>query len=399
MKSPSLFKEPPIHSIMHSISTNEKNIFFRCVEDANDAVMLTDVTGKLIYVNKAWCNIYGYFPEEVLGKTPNVLRSGRQSDDFYRSMWMEIGDPKRGYWRGELVNKAKDGHEVPVLLSITPHRSPDGEITAYMGIALNMAETKRLESEVIRQDRLASVGLLASGLAHEIGTPLGVIRGRAEYLAMQSKELPQIESGLNIIIGQIDRISKLIYSLLHLSRTGETHEEEATNFSSPLRSVLSLLSQELSQSNIEVTTNLKDEIVVRADPIKLEQVILNLIVNSIHAIREKSCHDSNSSRSITITAREQKEAWHIQFSDTGCGISKENIKKVFSPFFTTKDVGEGTGLGLAICARIIESWGGSIWAESDGVNGTSFNVLLQRRYQAHQQKSHTVVPSDKASAD
>jgi PAS domain S-box-containing protein len=164
------------------------NIFFRCVEDSNDAIMISDRGGVLVYVNPAWCRVYGYTKEEAIGNSPRLLHSGLQTSEFYRDMWASIQDLNRGYWKGELVNKAKDGTLVPVLLTITPFKNEDGSILGYMAIAVDITYKKELEAKVAHQDRLASIGLLASGLAHEVGTPLGVVRGRAEFLMMKAPD-------------------------------------------------------------------------------------------------------------------------------------------------------------------------------------------------------------------
>jgi PAS domain S-box-containing protein len=171
----------------HLLDGQAEQIFYQCVEDCFEPIMVTDKKGILRYVNPAWALTYGFDRDEVIGKNPRVLRSHLQDDAFYKAMWAQILDPSIGFWRGEVTNKAKDGRLVPVLLTITPYRKADGEIVGYMGIAVDLTDHKRLETQVLRQDRLASIGMLASGLAHEIGNPLGVIRGRAELLASQVK--------------------------------------------------------------------------------------------------------------------------------------------------------------------------------------------------------------------
>src|SRR5690606_13193606 len=105
-----------------------------CVEDSDEAIMISDRKGTLVYVNPAWCRIYQYTAEEAVGNTPSLLHSGIQDKSFYRKMWDDITNPEKGSWKGELVNRAKDGTLVPVLLTITPYRGDDGSILGYMGI-------------------------------------------------------------------------------------------------------------------------------------------------------------------------------------------------------------------------------------------------------------------------
>ena len=127
-------------------------VFLRCVEDCFEPIMLTDRSGRLTYVNPAWVLTYGYSKEEAIGSTPRLLRSSGQSDAFYRAMWGEILNPEIGFWRGEVLNRAKDGHLVPVLLTITPYRESSGAIAGYMGIAVDLSDQKKMEHQILHQD-------------------------------------------------------------------------------------------------------------------------------------------------------------------------------------------------------------------------------------------------------
>lgn len=361
--------------------TSEKNVFYRCVEDSNEAIMITDVQGVLFYVNKAWQRIYGYSLEEAVGNTPRMLRSRYQTEEFYREMWRQILDPKKGYWRGELVNRAKDGAEVPVLLTITPYRN-SGVTEGYMGIAVDMTHQKEMEAQIIRQDRLASVGLLASGLAHEVGTPLGVIRGRAEYLSFLAGENAKLKEGLEVIVQQIDRISKLIYSLLHLARADRSETARPIIAADAFRQVAILTEQKRRQLGITLDVEISDNVRVVAENDRLTQVALNLTMNSIHAIEAAAQRDPGREKRILVSAEEHGNSWEILFSDTGTGISEENLKNLFKPFFTTKDVGAGTGLGLVISLQIVQSWGGNMTVSSAEGKGTTFKILLPKAKKA-----------------
>ncbi|MBI3534614.1 MAG: PAS domain S-box protein [Deltaproteobacteria bacterium] len=327
------------------LQSDPMNVFFRCVEDSSETIMITDKSGTLIYVNPAWTKTYGYTRAEVLGQAPRVLHSEHHNLEFYTKMWSDILNIKKGYWKGEVINRAKDGTLIPVLLTITTFKSLTGEILGFMGIALDIHEQKQLEDKVAHQDRLASIGLLSSGLAHEIGTPLGVIRGRAEILQTQTKDT-HIKNGLDVIISQIDRISKLIGSLLRVSRS----------------------STDVKMTRVNVLNVVNDVL-----------VLLNLTMNSIHAI-QKSIKDciTHKPHVFSITSGGHMEHVCICVSDTGCGISKENMKKLFQPFFTTKKSGEGTGLGLPIVAKLMDEMQGEISVESIENKGTVFKIILKK---------------------
>lgn len=240
---------------------------------------------------------------------------------------------------------------------------------------------KQSEAQILLQDRLASIGLLASSLAHEIGTPLGVIRGRAEYLGFQVGENENLKKNLDIIVSQIDRVSKLIRSLLNLARGNQTGNLDAVLLNSVVSEVVELMGHELRKFGIQVENRLTVEarVQVRAEAESLHQVVLNLLVNAVHAIEVAIQEGRQTGHFIRIQAQEVQSQWMLNIQDSGCGISRANLGNLFKPFFTTKDIGVGTGLGLVTCYRIIQSWGGSIQVESQEGAGTTFHVFLPKQ--------------------
>lgn len=358
------------------LESDKDNVFFRCVEDSSEAIMITDVDGLLVYVNPAWSKVYGFSLDEALGKSPKLLHSGHQDDEFYRRMWEQIRDPAIGHWKGELINKAKDGTLVPVLLTITGYRSQDlGDISGFMGIAVDLTAQKELESKIAHQDRLASVGMLASGLAHEIGTPLGVIRGRAELIEMHESD-PELKSSVRIITSEIDRISKLIRSLLRVSRSFSDVHIDDVLVANVIQEVLALVGQNLRDEHIAVQIDIPAGLKVRADFSRMQQVLLNLIMNSIHAVRKAQVLGRTEGHFLKFSHDLDEGKVRICVEDSGCGIPPENMKKLFRPFFTTKDIGEGTGLGLAIVSQLVREMAGQISVQSKVGVGTVFSVEL-----------------------
>ena len=236
------------------------------------------------------------------------------------------------------------------------------------------------EAQILMQDRLASVGLLASSLAHEIGTPLGVIRGRAEYLELQLRNDPQIKKNVDVIISQIDRVSKLIRSLLNLARGDQMKSAGQIFLNETVIEVIDLMAHELKKHGIEVRNELTQNILVkvRGEAEPLHQVLLNLLVNSVHAIETAIKEGRDSDHFIRISAQDLDSRWALNVEDSGCGISEKNLKNLFKPFFTTKEIGVGTGLGLATSYRIIESWRGSIQVKSIEGKGAEFQILLPK---------------------
>ncbi len=351
--------------------TDTDNVYYRCVEDCSEAIMISDFSGKLVYVNPAWSRSYGYSREEALGETSRILRSGLQSKEFYEGIWKKILDPAVGHWRGELTNKAKDGTLVPVLLTITPVRDAAKEIKGFMGIAVDMTAMKEMEAKVAHQDRLASVGTLASGLAHEIGTPLGVVRGRAEFLMMKSND-PETKRELEVITTQTDRISKLIRSLLRVSRSFSDAVMTDVSVLEVAQEIISLVGQNFRNEGVSIHLEVPADYTIRADFARLEQVFLNLVMNSLHAIQKAKADGRSVGHALRIRAMKSGGTDRIEVQDTGCGISPENLRRLFKPFFTTKDVGQGTGLGLAIVSQLLSEMDSRITVESEIDQGAVF---------------------------
>ncbi|MGK5085397.1 ATP-binding protein [Bdellovibrionota bacterium FG-1] len=279
---------------------------------------------------------------------------------------------------GEILDLRKDGKPISVDVSSKPYiyQGTPARLTSIRDIG-NRKET---EGKLLLQDRLASVGLLASSLAHEIGTPLGVIRGRAEYLGMQASENPSVQKNVAVIISQIDRVSKLIRSLLNLARGDNTGTVGSVSLSQSVSDVLDLMAHEFRKKAVLIDNQLPPPpgLLVKGVSEALHQVILNLLVNSSHAIGTAIENGRHLEHFVRITLEDQGKQVVMAISDSGCGISTANMKNLFKPFFTTKDIGVGTGLGLATSYKIIESWGGNISAESRENAGTTFKIALTK---------------------
>ena len=361
-------------------------MFYGCVEGCNEAIMITDTAGRLIYVNPAWIHIYGYSSEEALSGTPAMIHSGYHDREFYEKMWSSINNPQLGHWKGEVINRSKSGTMIPVLLTIAPVKDFLNNIVGHMGIALDISTQKQLEAKLLQQDRLASIGVLSSGLAHEVGTPLGVVRGRAEYLMMQpeTKVNAILASSLQTIISQIDRISRLIHSLLRYSRATDDVRCYDLELKPVVDEVIALLGQNLKTNAVTLKVEIPEGLRLYADFNRLQQILLNLMVNAIQAIQEVKKQNSAETKerdyeikiSAAPVASSQRGIVRISVSDSGCGIPPENIRKLFQPFFTTKDVGQGTGLGLAIVSKIAQEMNGEVQVESVNRVGAVFSVLL-----------------------
>ena len=256
-------------------------------------------------------------------------------------------------------------------------------------------EKLRLEQELRHSERLASVGRLAAGLAHEIGTPLNIIGGRAEFLLRRPRSIEELRDNLDIIRSQSDRITAIVRQLLEFSRRREPIFRPI-DLLALLDNVKHLLAHQLQQKDIRVETEGPSALPkISADPDLLQQVFINLYSNSLHALGPSGVIKIGmelTDRGL-IQAPLPASPWlRISFEDNGAGIAPEHIHRVFDPFFTTKDIGEGTGLGLSVSYGIIRDHGGDIHVESEPGRFTRFIIYLsteppkQMRY--HDQNSN-----------
>jgi PAS domain S-box-containing protein len=274
----------------------------------------------------------------------------------------------------EAIGLRKDGGEIYMALS-SRTVTLKGQKVSLIAVR-DLTQRKQMESQILQQDRLASLGLLASSLAHEIGTPLGVIRGRAEMLNKSTDE--KTKSTSELIVSQIDRIAKLVNSLLHIARGQQSAAAMDVSVGHVLDDVLNLMGPEIEQKGITLKVSTPGDVTAKAESGPLGQVILNILVNAIHAIEMAKKQKPSDPREISLEITQSAVDVEIKIRDTGCGISEKNLSRLFQPFFTTKDIGLGTGLGLATSYKLVDSWGGSIQVESKEGVGSAFKILLRK---------------------
>jgi signal transduction histidine kinase len=273
----------------------------------------------------------------------------------------------------EQIEQADSGDEVEYLSE--EFRRLAQELDTARARLVDESERKlELERELRRADKLAAIGTLASGLAHEIGTPLNVIRGRAEHLLSNRQNPPRTAEGLEIIINQIDRISRIVRMLLNLGSRRE-RSFAVCDLRPIVQRTLALLETEAARRDVECKVDLGDApLPVRCDADQLQQVFVNLGVNALDAM-EGGGTLTVALRRIGMGAR---PTVRIVFADTGPGISSEIRARIFDPFFTTKEPGKGTGMGLAVSETIVRDHEGEIAVESTEA-GARMTITLPLR--------------------
>jgi two-component system NtrC family sensor kinase len=237
-----------------------------------------------------------------------------------------------------------------------------------------------LDERLLQSQKLAAIGQLSAGIAHEINNPLAIIRQEAEWMQLlltkeeiaRPQEREELKGSLRQIVQQVDRCTEIVRNLLDFARKREP-VIQAVDVNRTVEDMTMLVEKEARHHNIKIVREYDQNLpAIYSDAPQLRQVFLNLLTNAAHAIGKDG--------TITITtSRQGNGAVHIMISDTGCGIPPEDLKKIFDPFFTTKAEGKGTGLGLSICHGIIQRLGGEIGVQSTVGQGATFTIVLPRR--------------------
>ncbi len=258
-----------------------------------------------------------------------------------------------------------DGSLVDV--EVTSSRLRDGGSLAIQSVMRDITERKRLQEHLRRTERLAELGTLASGMAHEIGTPMNVIMGRAEHL-MQRTSDEKTKKGLQIIVTQVERITKIMNQLLSMARR-RPGERRPVDLRRIIDDCLEVLQERFKRHHVQVVKDYEPRAgPATVDSDQMSQVLLNLFLNADHAMAEGG--------TLRIGLRSHKGQVALTVGDTGHGIPEDILPKIFTPFFTTKEVGKGTGLGLSVVHGIIEEHRGTISVHSEVGKGTTFTITL-----------------------
>jgi signal transduction histidine kinase len=260
--------------------------------------------------------------------------------------------------------------------------SPDILLSRVARIAEHrrlLLEKVELERQVQQAEKLAAIGQFTAGLAHEIGTPLNVIMGRAEYMLRRIPREDFLKGSLESIVHQIERITKIVQQLLSFARP-KPLELRPVRLHSLIHDVLGFFEHQLTQQGSRLSVDCPEGLPrVLVDQDQIQQVLFNIILNAIHAMPQGGNLKIHATRTIPRQDREDpvRDGYlKIEISDSGPGISEEQLKKIFDPFFSTKGVGQGTGLGLAVSYGIMKAHGGWIRVKSQVGQGTTFGLYL-----------------------
>ena len=347
------------------------------LEEMQSGYLETDLAGNFTFCNNATCRYLGYSKQELIGMNYRNVTEPEDVETVYRAFnrVYRTGEPVRMV---EFRYRRKDGSTGYCELLVSPLRDGAGKTVGFRVVNRDITERKRMEEEKRQLElkaqvasRLASVGELAAGVAHEINNPLTGVIGYAQLL-MEREDLPaDIRQDLATINEGAQRVAGIIQRLLTFARQTKP-EHKLVNVNQLIENTLALRDYHLRVNNIEVITRLDPHLPeTAADPGQLQQVFLNIIVNA-----ETEMKLAHGRGRLTITTERTDNTIKICFQDDGPGIRPEIKDRIFDPFFTTREIGQGTGLGLSLCYGIVVEHKGRIYAESEPGKGATFIVEL-----------------------
>jgi PAS domain S-box-containing protein len=365
---------------------------------AQDAIIIMDHDGIISYWNDAAAKIFGYTKKEAVGQELHKFLAPERYHDAYSQAVSKFQKTGKGDVIGktvELEGIKKGGMEFPFELSLSSVNIKNK--WHAIGILRDITERKQAEeelkntqSQLVQSEKMASLGMLVAGVAHEINTPVGAVNSMNDTLvraleklkttidaicARESNEHQKVdklfrvvEDATRVIASGTERVTNIVRRLKSFARLDEA-EFEKVDIHEGLEDTLIIVHHELKHKAV-VERNFGDVPPISCNPSQLNQVYLNLLVNAVQAIKDKG--------TITITTFQKNDHVYIQFKDSGIGMPKETLKRIFDPGYTTKGVGIGTGLGLSICYQIVKDHHGEILVDSEIGKGTIFTIILPR---------------------
>ena len=340
------------------------------VESSDDAIVGTAPDGTIAGWNRGAERTFGYSAEEALDRPIEILIP---PDRYHqRAFLIERIERRERVEHFETVGLGKGGKPIDISLTVSPLRDAAGGVTGFSLIARDITEKKRTEEVLRQQEKLAAMGSLLAGVAHELNNPLSVIIGRATLLqemAGNASAMGQIEK----ITQAAERCTRIVKNFLALAHQ-HPPERKAVQLNQVAQEAVELLAYPLRVDNVEITLNFDPKLPpIWADPDQLHQVMVNLITNAHQAMR-----GSTSPRRLNVFTRldPASDRLAIEIQDSGPGVPPQIQEKIFEPFFTTKPPGEGTGLGLSLCQGMIEEHGGTIRVTSRPGAGATFRIEL-----------------------
>jgi PAS domain S-box-containing protein len=334
-------------------------------DSITDMISIHDKDNRIVRTNKALADLLKTTPKELIGKSCHEVIHGTKEPPVNCPHLQTL---KTG--KSTITETFNPNLDIYLHESTSPLLNENGEVTGSVIVARDVTQQKRLEEQLMLTDRLASIGELSSGIAHELNNPLTSVIGFSQLL-VQSDAPDNIKEHLSIIQNEAQRAAAIVKNLLTFARKHPS-VKQLSQINSVLEEVLTLRAYEQKVNNIEIEKHLASDLpYIMIDAFQIQQVFMNIIVNAEFAMLE-----AHHKGKLTITTEKATGVIKITFTDDGPGITQGNLNRIFDPFFTTKEIGKGTGLGLSICHGIVTEHGGKIYARSEPPKGATFVVEL-----------------------
>lgn len=373
--------------------TQHKGLWGRLREERNKAQQYLNIAGVIIVainengvvslINRKGCQVLGYKEDEIMGKNWFDLNVPERDRDERKSVFTQVMAGEREEaedYENIIVNKS--GEERIIAWHNTTLRDEKGNIIGTLSSGEDITERKQTEEELIQSEKMASLGQLAASVVHEVNNPLAGIMIYIKLFLKKYKEKKlqdeKTENQLLKMEKELDRTTRIIRNLLAFARQSEP-SMSPVEINKIIDAALPLVENQINLENIILEKNLDAELpLVRADFDKIQQVLINIMLNALQAMPEGGKLTITTSAARGVRIRDSyKNAVRIDITDTGVGILQENLKKLFTPFFTTKEKGVGVGLGLSVVHGIIGKHKGKIDVESAPGRGTTFTIYLE----------------------
>jgi two-component system NtrC family sensor kinase len=346
----------------------DKQFIDQLIENANALIGAANEKGKTVIFNRRFEELTGFRKEELFGKDP-LLLVPEESREIVRKQFREIRTD-RPLLNIEIPIVTKDGRVLTVMWNVASVNLPSGN-AAVVVVGQDVTEQKRMQEELVQSKKLASIGELVSGVAHELNNPLTVVMGYSQLLTTEQKLSEKHHEMARKILDAAARSKRIVENLLAFARKKKLENRE-TSINEILENTLSLREHNFTVNNIKVVRNYDEKLPpIYADGGQLQQVFLNLINNAFDAM-----HDAHQGGALEVRTCLLGKELVVEIIDDGPGVPEAIQEKIFDPFFTTKEVGKGTGLGMSLSYGIVKEHGGRIYLDKAHADGAKFVVAL-----------------------
>lgn len=361
----------------YQIELHQTRGYLQCIlQNSEDMIFATEVSGILISFSKGGEKVLDYSWEELIG---SQIKDLAIEPDLFEQ-FLDTSRQDGSSVQSDLGFRHKNGGTVSCQVSLINLTNREGLRIGTVGVCRDITLWKKIQEDLVRIDRLAEIGRMAAGVAHEINNPLAIINEASGWAGtvvsdakgLSSEDREELEKATKEIGAQTKRCRTITHQLLGFVRDSELSKTEF-DVHELLNETIGFLRPELKHSAIEIDTRfMPGSLRMSSDPRLLEQIFVNLITNAVHAVRERYGDKGH----IEISTNKTDSMVDIRFTDNGGGIPQENQEKIFELFYSTKPPGKGTGLGLPICQNIAQKLGGKITLQSKVGHGTSFTIHI-----------------------